>query len=291
MADSAQIESLLREKRVYKPPKEFSKNSHIRSLREYKRLYAESVNSPAKFWGRYAREFHWFRKWKKVLEWKPPFAKWFVGGTTNISYNCLDRHLTTWRKNKAALIWEGEPGDGRVLTYQDLHREVCKFANAMKGLGIKKGDRILIYMPQVPEAAIAMLACARIGAPHSVVFAGFSAQSVKDRILDAQAKAVITADGGYRRGKIVPLKESTDQAVADCPSVEHVIVLRRTGEGVGFREGRDHWWQDLVEGAPDVCPPPSSTPSTPSTSSIPAEPPASPRASSTPRAATWWEPT
>ena len=254
MADSAQIESLLREKRVYKPPKEFSKKSHIRSLREYKRLYAESVNSPAKFWGRYARELHWFRKWRKVLEWKPPFAKWFVGGTTNISYNCLDRHLTTWRKNKAALIWEGEPGDSRVLTYQDLHREVCKFANAMNGLGIKKGDRILIYMPQVPEAAIAMLACARIGAPHSVVFAGFSAQSVKDRILDTQAKAVITADGGYRRGKIVPLKASADQAAADCPSVEHVIVLRRTGESVGFQEGRDHWWHDLVESASEVCP-------------------------------------
>jgi acetyl-CoA synthetase len=213
------------------------------------------VNSPAIFWARYAREFHWFRKWRKVLEWKPPFAKWFVGGTTNISYNCLDRHLTTWRKNKAALIWEGEPGDGRVLTYQDLHREVCKFANAMKGLGIKKGDRILIYMPQVPEAAIAMLACARIGALHSVVFAGFSAQSVKDRILDAQAKAVITADGGFRRGKIVPLKACTDQAVADCPSVEHVIVFRRTGESVGFQEGRDHWWHDLVESASEVCPP------------------------------------
>jgi len=189
-----------------------------------------------------------------VLEWKLPFAKWFVGGKTNLAYNCLDRHLTTWRKNKAALVWEGEPGDSRILTYQELHREVCKFANAMKGLGIKKGDRVVIYMPQAPEAAIAMLACARIGAPHSVVFAGFSAVSLKDRIQDAQAKAVLTADAGWRRGNPVPLKMNTDNAVAECPSIEHVIVLRRTGADVPMRKGRDHWWHDLVENASPDCP-------------------------------------
>ncbi|MEE9257206.1 MAG: acetate--CoA ligase [bacterium] len=254
MPDFRKFDTLLKENRVFKPPKEFSKDAHIKSLAAYRKMYKESIDSPAKFWAKVAGEFHWFTKWKKVLQWKEPHAKWFVGGKTNISYNCLDRHLTTWRKNKAAIIWEGEPGDSRILTYQELHREVCKFANAMKGVGIKKGDRVVIYMPQTPEAAIAMLACARIGAPHSVVFAGFSANSLKDRIQDAQAKAVLTADGGWRRGKVVPLKASTDEAVADCPSIEAVIVLRRTGTGVPMKEGRDHWWHDLMENASPVCP-------------------------------------
>jgi acetyl-CoA synthetase len=254
MLDSRKFDTLLKENRVFKPSKEFSKDAHIKSMAAYRKMYKESIDSPAKFWAKVAGEFHWFTKWKKVLQWKEPHAKWFVGGKTNISYNCLDRHLTTWRKNKAAIIWEGEPGDSRILTYQELHREVCKFANAMKGVGIKKGDRVVIYMPQTPEAAIAMLACARIGAPHSVVFAGFSANSLKDRIQDAQAKAVLTADGGWRRGKVVPLKASTDEALAGCPSVEAVIVLRRTGTEVPMKAGRDHWWHDLMENASSVCP-------------------------------------
>ncbi|MDA1001378.1 MAG: acetate--CoA ligase [bacterium] len=254
MADFTKFDTLLQEKRIFKPSKEFSRNAHIKSLAAYKKMYKESVNSPAKFWAKVAGEFHWFKKWTTVLKWKEPHAKWFVGGKTNISYNCLDRHLTTWRKNKAALVWEGEPGDSRILTYQELHREVCKFSNAMKNVGVKKGDRVVIYMPQTPEAAIAMLACARIGAPHSVVFAGFSANSLKDRIQDAQATTVLTADGGWRRGKVVPLKESTDEAVKDCPSIKHVIVLKRTGTNVGMKEGRDYWWHSLMASASAVCP-------------------------------------
>jgi acetyl-CoA synthetase len=254
MVDSMKFDTLLVENRVFKPNKEFSKNAHVKSMAAYRKMYDESVKSPAKFWGKVADEFHWFKKWTKVLDWKEPHAKWFVGGTTNISYNCLDRHLTTWRKNKAAIIWEGEPGDSRTLTYQELHREVCKFANSMKSVGIKKGDRVLIYMPQTPEAAIAMLACARIGAPHTVVFAGFSAISLKDRIQDAQATAVLTADGGWRRGGVVPLKASTDEALEDCPSVKHVIVLKRTGTKVPMKEGRDHWWHDLMGNASTDCP-------------------------------------
>ncbi|MBI4252048.1 MAG: acetate--CoA ligase [Candidatus Tectomicrobia bacterium] len=255
MADSTQnISTLLQENRVYKPPKEFAERAFIKSMAAYRRLYAESVKSPAKFWGRYAEQFHWYKKWKKVLEWKEPHAQWFGGGTTNISYYCLDRHLATWRKNKAALVWEGEPGDARILTYQDLHREVCKFANALKGLGVQQGDRVIIYLPQAPEAAIAMLACARIGAPHSVVFAGFSANSLRDRIQDTEAKAVITADGGWRRGNVVPLKQNADEAIAGCPSVQHVVVLTRTGTQVHFREGRDHWWESLMDAASPDCP-------------------------------------
>ncbi|MBI3126170.1 MAG: acetate--CoA ligase [Candidatus Tectomicrobia bacterium] len=248
------ISTLLQENRVYKPPKEFSSQAHIKSMAAYRRLYEESIKSPAKFWGRHAEQFHWYKKWKKVLEWKEPHAQWFAGGTTNISYNCLDRHLATWRKNKAALVWEGEPGDSRVLTYQDLHREVSKFANAMKSLGIGKGDRVIIYLPQTPEAAIAMLACARIGAPHSVVFAGFSANSLRDRIQDTEAKAVITADGGWRRGNVVPLKLNADEAIEGCPSVKTVVVLKRTNTQVRFQEGRDHWWQDIMADASPDCP-------------------------------------
>jgi acetyl-CoA synthetase len=254
MADFTKFDTLLKENRVFKPPKDFSKQAHIKSMAAYRKMYKESVNSPARFWGKIANEFHWFTKWKKVLQWKEPHAKWFVGGKTNISYNCLDRHLDTWRKNKAALIWEGEPGDSRILTYQELHREVCKFANAMKSVGIKKGDRVVIYMPQTPEAAIAMLACARIGAPHSVVFAGFSANSLKDRIQDQEATALLTADGGWRRGKVVPLKASADEAADECPSLKHMIVLRRTNTQINMKEGRDYWWHDLMKNASADCP-------------------------------------
>ncbi len=202
-------------------------------------------------------ELEWFQKWDTVLDWQPPFAKWFVGGKINISYNCLDRHLTTWRKNKAALIWEGEPGDSRTLTYAQLHREVCQFANALKQLGVQKGDRVGIYMPMIPEAAIAMLACARIGAPHSVVFGGFSAEALRDRLIDAQAKLVITADGGWRKDAIVPLKEQVDKALADgaVPSIENVLVVKRTGQETYMQlGGRDHWWHDLQKQVSADCP-------------------------------------
>ncbi len=252
--DLTGIDTVLTEGRTFEPPKEFAENAHVKSIEEYRTLHDEAVNSPETFWGRYAEELHWFKKWDKVLEWEEPFAKWFVGGQTNISYNCLDRHLDTHRRDKPALVWEGEPGDSRTLTYAELHKEVCKFANALKGLGIGKGDRVCIYMPQTPESAVAMLACARIGAPHTVVFAGFSAPSLRDRINDAEAKAVLTADAGWRRGKEVPLKANTDDAVKDCPCVEHVVVLKRVGNDINFQQGRDHWYHDLMESASEDCP-------------------------------------
>ncbi|MBE9142947.1 acetate--CoA ligase [Planktothrix mougeotii] len=212
--------------------------------------------NPEAFWAELAEtELHWFQKWDQVLDWQPPFAKWFVNGKINISYNCLDRHLTTWRKNKAALIWEGEPGDSRTLTYFQLHREVCQMANVLKQLGVKKGDRIGIYMPMIPEAAIAMLACARIGAPHTVVFGGFSAEALKDRLVDAEAKLVITADGGWRKDAIVPLKEQVDKAIdAGAKNVENVLVVQRTAQKINMEPGRDHWWHDLKQGVSADCP-------------------------------------
>src|SRR6202789_3234988 len=215
------LSSILREHRVFPPPPEFAAKAHVKSLEEYETLYRRSIQDPEGFWAEVARELHWFTPWRDVLEWKPPHAKWFLGGRTNLSYNCLDRHLTTWRRNKAALIWEGEPGDRRTLTYQELHDEVCRFANALKKLGLKKGDRVGIYMPMIPEAAIAMLACTRIGLVHSVVFGGFSAQAVRDRMNDAKARAIITADGGYRRGAVVALKQNVDEALKEAPTVEH----------------------------------------------------------------------
>src|SRR4249920_3524897 len=213
------IESHLVEKRVFKPASDFSSKARIRSLAQYRRMYRESIRQPAKFWTREAKELVWRAPWKKVVEWKPPFAKWFVGGKLNVAENCLDRHLPGPRRNKAAIIWEGEPGDKRILTYQQLHREVCKFANVLKRNKIKKGDRVIIYMPMIPEAAIAMLACARLGIVHSVVFGGFSADSIRDRAADSGAVAVITADGGYRRGAIVPLKRNVDEALKDRTTV------------------------------------------------------------------------
>src|SRR5213592_249640 len=247
------ITSVLHEERVFRPSKEFCKRAHLKSMAEYRRLYQESIKSPDKFWGRQAnKELVWFKPWRQVLQWKEPFAKWFVGGQLNVTVNCLDRWLGTPTANKAALIWEGEPattgkpGEERVLTYKQLHREVCLFANVLKRNGLKKGDRVIIYLPMVPEAAIAMLACARIGAVHSVCFGGFSAQSVADRIFDCQAKLVITADGGYRRGAVVPLKRNVDDALAlkDAngklltKTIEKVIVLRRANNEVHIEEGR-----------------------------------------------------
>ncbi|HIE64320.1 MAG: acetate--CoA ligase [Nitrospira sp.] len=248
-----EIISVLKEHRLFKPNKEFSRQAHIKSLREYERLYRKADKDPETFWGELAKELHWFKPWKKVLQWKPPFAKWFVGGKINVAYNCLDRHLEGWRKNKAAIIWEGEPGDSRTLTYQDLHREVCKFANVMKQEGVVKGDRVAIYMPMIPELAIAMLACARIGATHSIIFGGFSSAALRDRINDAEAKLVVTADGGYRKGGVITLKEKVDEALEGSPSVQKMIVVRRTNTPVKMRRGRDFWWHDLMEEASDRC--------------------------------------
>ncbi|MGE5204915.1 MAG: acetate--CoA ligase, partial [Chlamydiota bacterium] len=243
---AAGIDSVLQESRSFSPPAEFSQKAHIKSLAEYERLYAEAERDPETFWGNIASELHWFKPWDKVLEWQAPWAKWFVGGQLNLSYNCLDRHVQTWRKNKAAIIWEGEPGDVRTLTYQQLHVEVQKFANVLKSLGIAKGDRVAIYMGMVPELPIAMLACARIGAVHSVVFGGFSANALVDRITDAQAVAVITQDGAYRRGSEVHLKKQVDEALPACPSVKQVVVYKRTGHQIHMEPGRDHWWHELM---------------------------------------------
>ncbi|MEA5478014.1 acetate--CoA ligase [Pseudanabaena galeata UHCC 0370] len=250
------IESVLQEKRLFEPSTEFSQAAHIKSLAEYYQIYDRAKADPATFWAELAeQELHWFEKWHTVLDWQPPSVKWFDGGKINISYNCLDRHLTTWRKNKAALIWEGENGDSRTLTYAQLHREVCQFANALKQLGVQKGDRVGIYMPMIPEAAIAMLACARIGAVHGVVFGGFSAEALRDRLVDAEAKLVITADGGWRKDAIVPLKEQVDKAIANgaAPSVTDVLVVKRTGQNTHMTAGRDHWWHDLQQGVSAKC--------------------------------------
>ncbi|HEX4664999.1 MAG TPA: acetate--CoA ligase [Chthoniobacterales bacterium] len=249
------IESHLKETRVFKPASAFAKKARIRSLAQYHRLYRESIRSPEKFWAREARELSWQKPWKKVLEWKAPFAKWFVGGKLNVSENCLDRHLQGPRRNKAALIWEGEPGEKRILTYQQLHREVCRFANVLKRNKIRQGDRVIIYLPAIPEAAIAMLACARIGAIHSVVFGGFSADSIRDRIADCGATAVITADGGYRRGAIVPLKHNVDEALEGKTTIRRVIVFRRAGNEIHIEEGRDVWWHRELEYVDAHCPP------------------------------------
>jgi len=248
------IESLSKETRVFNPPADFAASARCSSLEAYRALYDESVNSPETFWGRVAEELHWFEKWNKVLQWNPPHAQWFVGGKTNLSYNCLDRHLDGPRADKTAFIWEGEPGDIRTMSYRELHAEVCKFANVLKAQGIEKGDRVCIYMPMILELPIAMLACARIGAPHSIVFGGFSANALVDRINDAEAKAVITADGGWRRGSVVPLKAAVDEALAKTPSVQTVIVYNRTDTPVSMEDGRDHWWHELMAAVDADCP-------------------------------------
>ena len=247
------ITSISRETRVVRPSAEFKAQANLGSEALYKRLYAESVNSPEKFWGRQARELlSWRKAFKKVLRWKLPHAKWFEDGRLNVSENCLDRHLASGRSNKAAIIFEGEPGDVRTLTYRQLHAEVCRMANALTGLGLVKGDRAAIYMPMVPEAAIAMLACARVGVVHTVIFGGFSSEAIKDRVNDCKARVIITADGGWRRGKIIELKAGVDRAIEGTPSVEKVIVLRRTNHGVTMADGRDVWWHDLMSAASPV---------------------------------------
>ena len=248
------IDSILTETRSFTPPEEFRKNAAIKSEADYERLRARAHADPEAFWADIARELDWFKPWDKVLEWNAPWAKWFLGGKINLSYNCLDRHLDTWRKNKAAIIWESEPGEVRTLTYQQLHAEVQKFANVLKSLGIKSGDRVAIYMGMCPELPIAMLACARIGAVHSVIFGGFSANALVDRITDQEAIAVITQDSSYRRGSEVKLKAAVDEALERCPTVEHVVVYKRTGGDVAWKEGRDHWWHELMAKAGDDCP-------------------------------------
>lgn len=249
------LDSLLHENRTFPPPQAFAASAHVRDDTLQTRADADLEA----YWAEWAAELDWFEPWEKVLEWTPPHAKWFVGGKLNVSYNCLDRHLNGPRRNKAALIWEGEPGDTRTYTYWDLHREVCKFANVLKGLGVQKGDRVAIYLPMIPEAAIAMLACTRIGAPHSVVFGGFSPESLSDRINDAEAKVLITADGGYRRGSVVPLKANADAAVVQCECIEHVVVVSRghgaLGEsGAHMKHGRDVWYHELMQEASADCP-------------------------------------
>jgi len=257
-AQSPDIESLLKEKRTFKPSKDFTRqaNWNKKTTTELRKL---GQKDPKRFWAKMAKEHvTWFSPWKKVLDWKPPFAKWFVGGKLNVAYNCVDRHLEgehAWRRNKAAIVWEGEPGDQRTLTYGQLHREVCRFANVLKGLGVGKGDRVALYMPMIPELPIAMLACARIGAPHSIVFGGFSADALRNRIQDAGAVAVVTADGGFRRGQPLALKPTVDEALEGADTVKNVVVVRRSENDVDMQEGRDHWWHDLMAEASAECKP------------------------------------
>jgi len=254
MSTSSAIDSVLNEQRRFDPPKEFSAKAHVRSMEEYERLYQEAETDPEGFWGRIAEELHWFQPWEKTLTWKPPVVKWFEGGKINLSYNCLDRHVATWRKNKAAIIWEGEPGEVVTLTYQQLLVEVSKLANVLKSLGVKKGDRVAIYMGMTPALPIALLACARIGAPHTVIFGGFSANAIVDRVQDCNATAVITQDGGFRRGSEIKLKPVVDEALQHCPGVKTCIVYQRTKSPVTMVEGRDVWWHEQMAHASDDCP-------------------------------------
>ena len=248
---SERIETLLHEQRTFPPPEAFRRRAHVKDAGVYERARADREG----YWAEWARQLEWIRPWDRVLDWQPPHAKWFVGGKLNVSANCLDRHVRGAKRDKVALHWEGEPGDIRRITYGELHAEVNRCANALKQLGVARGDRVAIYMPMVPEVAVAMLACARIGAPHTVVFGGFSAESLRDRITDAQAKVLVTADGGYRRGTVVPLKQNADEAVKDCPSIKRVIVLKRVGNDIPMTAGRDVWWHDVVPQAAAQCEP------------------------------------
>jgi acetyl-CoA synthetase len=248
------IDSTLRENRVFPPPPEFSAKAYIKNLEEYELLYKKSIEDPETFWAEVANELHWFKPWDKVLEWNLPWAKWFVGGKINLSYNCVDRHALGGRAQKTAIVWEGEPGEIRRLTYAELHIEVQKFANALKSVGIQKGDRVAVYMGMTPELAIALLACARIGAVHSVIFGGFAATAIADRVADCSCVAIITQDTSYRRGNEIKLKATVDEAMPACPTVKNVIVYCRTGSAVNMVAGRDHWWHDLVAKAAPECP-------------------------------------
>jgi acetyl-CoA synthetase len=248
------LDSTLRENRVFPPPPEFAAKAHVKSLEEYEALYRRSVEDPESYWAEVASELHWFEPWTQVLDWNLPWAKWFVGGKINLCYNCVDRHVLSGRKDKVAILWEGEPGEVRKLTFGDLHIEVQKFANVLKGLDIKKGDRVAVYMGMAPELAIAILACARIGAVHSVIFGGFAANAIVDRVNDSQCIAILTQDTSYRRGSEVRLKNVVDEAVVNCPSVKNVVVYRRSGSEVAMQPGRDQWWHELMEQASPDCP-------------------------------------
>ncbi len=248
------LDSILREDRVFPPPPEFAAKAHVGSLAEYEELYARSIADPEAFWESAAKELHWFAPWTRVLDWNLPWAKWFVGGKINISYNCLDRHVHNGKRDKTAILWEGEPGEVRKLSYGELLAEVQKFANALKSLGIRKGDRVAVYMGMTPELAIAILACARIGAVHSVIFGGFAVNAIVDRVNDAQCVAILTQDTSYRRGNEVKLKATVDEAVVNCPTVKNVVVYKRSGSPIHMLAGRDHWWHDLVAAASPDCP-------------------------------------
>jgi len=240
---------------TYAPNPEFVAQANVSGMEAYRELYRRAEETPEEFWAEVAeRELDWFEKWSHVFEWNPPFAKWFVGAKTNVAYNCLDRHLKNGRAQKIAILWEGEPGDERKITYQELHSMVCRFANVLKNRGYKSGDRAVIYMPMIPELPVAMLACARLGITHSVVFGGFSAEALKARIKDLGATVVITADGGWRRAKEVKLKAAVDEALLECPDVRDVIVRKRTGSDIPMKDGRDHWWHDVEEGVSSECP-------------------------------------
>ena len=252
VVSGATIDSLLKEKEQYPPPESFRRHAIVQD----DGIYEKARKDPDGFWAAEADRLHWTKRWDKVLEWNAPFAKWFVGGRINVSENCLDRHVHSPRRQKAAIVWEGEPGDRRVFTYGHLWREVNKFANVLKSLGVRRGDRVTIYMPMIPELPIAMLACARIGAVHSVIFGGFSAKAVHDRSVDAESRVIVTTDGGYRRGNIVPLKRTVDEAIEDLPDlVKHVVVFQRTKEPVPMKEGRDVWWHEAMAEADDWCEP------------------------------------
>ncbi len=248
------LDSTLRENRVFPPPSEFAAKAHIKNLAEYEQMYRRSVEDPESFWAEAARELHWFKHWDKVLEWNEPWVKWFVGGKTNLCYNCVDRHALGSKRDKVAILWEGEPGEIRKLTFGDLHAEVQRFANALRSLGIKKGDRVAVYMGMTPELAIAILACARIGAVHSVIFGGFAAHAIVDRVNDAECVAILTQDMSYRRGGEVKLKATVDEAVAQCPTVKNVVVYQRSGSPVNMQAGRDHWWHELIAKVDADCP-------------------------------------
>ena len=261
MAQATNIESVMQEKRKFPPPPAFAAQANLKSWHDYETRHRRSIEDPDGFWGEVAADFHFFRKWDRVLQWDLPDAKWFVGGQTNVAYNCLDLQIERGRGDHVALLWEGEPTDSngkptevRRITYRQLHAEVCRFANVLKRLGVQKGDRVTLYMPMIPELAIAMLACARIGAPHSVIFGGFTAQAIADRVNDAQSHVLVTADGGYRRGSIVPLKANVDEAANLTDLIKTVVVFNRCGNEIKMQTGRDHWWHDLMKGAAADCP-------------------------------------
>src|SRR5437016_519679 len=255
-AHKAAIDSYYLEERTFSPPEDFKRRALVTGTS----LYDEAGQDWQGFWAKQALALDWFREWDTILDWQPPYAKWFAGGTLNVSYNCLDRHVAAGRGDQVAFHWEGEPGDTRTITYSQLLADVSRFANVLKGLGVRRGDRVAIYMPMIPELPGAMLACSRIGAAHSVVFGGFSADALRGRINDAEAKVLITADGGWRRGSVVPLKANADDALEDTPSIDHVVVARRTTGAPGAPEvkmvqGRDQWWDDLTTKAGPDCPP------------------------------------